>query len=120
MNIKENYIVMVFVKEFDNRKIYNIGLSKKNKDGGYDSGYIQARFKKNIELENKTRIKVKESWLSFNKNENKTFPFVFINDFEIIGTTKPKEEDPYKEMGEKIKTEANFEEITITDDDLPF
>ena len=120
MDFKENYIVMVFVKEFDNRKIYNIGLSKKNKDGGYDSGYIQARFKKDVELENKTRIKVKESWLSFNTNEGKTFPFVFINDFEILAETKPKEADPYKEIGESIKTEANFEQIEITDDDLPF
>lgn len=114
MDFKENYIVMVFVKEFDNRKIYNIGLSKKNKAGGYDNGYIQARFKKDVEIANKTRIKVKESWLSFNVNENKTFPFVFINDFEVLS-----EENPYKEMGEKIKTEVQ-QQIEITDEDLPF
>ena len=120
MDFKENYIVMVFVKEFDNRKIYNIGLSKKNKDGGYDNGYIQARFRKDVEIEDKTRIKVKESWLSFNKNENKTFPFVFINDFEILAEAKPKQEDPFKEMGEKVKTEAKLDQIEITDADLPF
>lgn len=115
MDFKGNFIVMVFVKEYEGRKLYSIGLSKKNKDGGYDNGYISARFKKDVELENKTRIKVKESWLSFNVNENKTFPFVFINDFEILSET-----NPYKEMGEKIKTEAKLDQIEITDADLPF
>lgn len=118
MNIKENYIVMVFVKEYEGRKLYSIGLSKKNKNGGYDNGYISARFRKGVELEDKTRIKVKESWLSFNKNENKTFPFIFINDFEKLAEAKPKE-DPYKEFGDNLKTKRE-EQIEITDADLPF
>lgn len=120
MDFKENYIVMVFVKEYEGRKIYSIGLSKKNKEGGYDNGYISARFKKDIILDNKTRIKVKESWLSFNVNENKTFPFIFINDFEIIGTAKPKEDsNVYEDFGNSIKTEVQ-EQIEIQESDLPF
>ena len=109
---------MVFVKEYEGRKLYSIGLSKKNKDGGYDNGYITARFRKDVELENKTRIKVVDSWLSFNTNENKTFPFVFINEFEIIGTAKPKE-DAFKEFGDNLKTKRE-EQVEITDEDLPF
>lgn len=120
MNFEKDYIVMVFMKEYDNRKLYSIGLSKKNKNGAYENGFISARFKKGVELENKTRIKVKDSWLSFNINENKTFLYIFINDFEIIGTAKPKEENVYEEFGKNIKTEAKLEEINITDDDLPF
>lgn len=120
MDFKENFIVMVFTKEFDGRKLYSIGLSKKNKDGGYDNGYISARFKKDIVLTNKTRIKVKEAWLSFNTNESKTFPFVFINDFEIISEAKPKEDNNvYEDFGNSIKTEVQ-EQIEITDDDIPF
>lgn len=119
MDFKENYIVMVFVKEYEGRKLYSIGLSKKNKEGGYDNGYISARFKKDIVLNNKTRIKVKESWLSFNTNENKTFPFIFINDFEIVSEAKPKEDNVYEDFGKSIKTEVQ-EQIEITDSDLPF
>lgn len=120
MNFEKNYIVMVFVKEYEGRKLYSIGLSKKNKEGGYDNGYMSARFRKDVELENKTRIKVKDSWLSFNTNEGKTFPFVFINDFEVLGTAKPKEEaDPYKEFGDNIKTEVK-EQVEIQESDLPF
>lgn len=121
MDFKENYIVMVFVKEHEGRKVYSLGLSKKNKNGGYDNGYILARFKKDIVLDNKTRIKVKESWLSFNTNENKTFPFIFINDFEILAEAKPetKETNPYEDFGNSIKTEVQ-ETFDIQESDLPF
>ena len=121
MNIKENYIVMVFVKEFEGRKLYSIGLSKKNKNGGYDNGFMSVRFKKDVVINNKTRIKLKDAWLSFNTNEGKTFPFIFINDFEIISEPNPnkKEENPYEDFGNSIKTEVQ-EQLEITDDDLPF
>lgn len=122
MNIKENYIVMVFCKEFEGRKLYSIGLSKKNKNGGYDNGFMSVRFKKDVVVNNKTRIKLKDAWLSFNTNEGKTFPFIFINDFEIISEPNPekKESNPYEDFGNSIKTEANFNQIEITDEDLPF
>lgn len=125
MNIKENYIVMVFCKEFEGRKLYSIGLSKKNKNGGYDNGFMSVRFKKDVVVNNKTRIKLKDAWLSFNTNEGKTFPFIFINDFEIISETNPsaekcgKEENPFEDFGNSIKAEVQ-EQIEITDDDLPF
>lgn len=124
MNFEKDYIVMVFVKEFDNRKLYSIGLSKKNKDGGYENGFINARFKKDIILNNKTRIKVKDSWLSFNTNDNKTFPYVFINQFEVISEAKPvakcgKEENPFEEFGNSIKTETQ-DQFNIEECNLPF
>lgn len=121
MNIKENYIVMVFCKEFEGRKLYSIGLSKKNKNGGYDNGFMSVRFKKDVVVNNKTRIKLKDAWLSFNTNEGKTFPFIFINDFEIISEPNPnkKEENPYEDFGNSIKTEVN-EQIEIQESDLPF
>lgn len=120
MDFKGNFIVMVFVKEIEGRKIYSIGLSKKNKQGGYENGYIQARFKKDIVLNNQTRIKVKEAWLSFNKNENKTFPFIFVNDFEVLAESKPKDDsNVYEDFGNSIKTEVQ-EQIEIQDSDLPF
>lgn len=125
MNIKENYIVMVFCKEFEGRKLYSIGLSKKNKNGGYDNGFMSVRFKKDVVVNNKTRIKLKDAWLSFNTNEGKTFPFIFINDFEIISETNPsaekcgKETNPFEDFGNSIKTEVN-EQIEIKESDLPF
>lgn len=123
MKLERDYTTMIYVSTFDDRKIYNLGLSKKNQNDEYEYGYMQARFRKGTEIENKTKIKVKDSWLSFNKNENKTFPFVFINEFEVLAEPKPEKtdpEEPFKQMGNKIKTEENFEQIEIQDSDLPF
>ena len=125
MDFKGGNIVMVFCKVFDDRKLYSIGLSKKNKNGGYDSGFMSVRFKKGVEITNKTRIKIKDAFLSFNVSDNKTFPYIFINDYEIISEVNPgaeecgKEANPYEEMGNSIKTEVQ-QTIEITDDDLPF
>lgn len=119
MDFKGNFIVMVFVKEIEGRKLYSIGLSKKNQKGGYDNGYMSVRFKKDVVINNKTRIKVKDAWLSFNTNEGKTFPFIFINDFELVSEAKPKEDNVYEDFGNSIKTEVQ-EQIEIQDSDLPF
>lgn len=120
MNLEAGKIVMVFVKEFDGRKIYSIGLSKKNKNGSYENGFMSARFKKDVDIANKTRIKIKDAFLSFNVNENKTFPYIFIRDFEKISEPKPKEENnPYEEFGNSIRTEVQ-EQFEIDDSELPF
>ena len=121
MNFKDDFIVMVFVKEIEDRKLYSIGLSKKNQKGGYDKGYMSVRFKRDVVINNKTRIKVKDAWLSFNTNEGKTFPFIFINDFEILAEAKPetKETNPYEDFGNSIKTEVQ-ETFDIQESDLPF
>lgn len=122
MNLEAGKIVMVFCKEFDDKKIYSIGLSKKNKNGGYDNGFMSVRFKKGIEVGNKTRIKIKDAWLSFNVKDNKTFPYIFINDYEIISETNPEHKE-IQEMtnDEHYKTKSDtFEQVEITDEDLPF
>jgi glutaredoxin len=122
MNLEAGKITMVFVKEFDGRKTYSIGLSKKNKNGSYENGFMSARFKKDVEIANKTRIKIKEAFLSFNVKDNKTFPYIFINDYEIISETNPEHKE-IQEMtnDEHYKTKSDtFEQVEITDEDLPF
>ena len=122
MNLEAGKITMVFVKEFDGRKIYSIGLSKKNKNGSYENGFMSARFKKDVDIANKTRIKIKEAFLSFNVKDNKTFPYIFINDYEIISETNPEHKE-IQEMtnDEHYKTKSDtFEQVEITDEDLPF
>ena len=122
MNLEVGKITMVFVKEFDGRKIYSIGLSKKNKNGSYENGFMSARFKKDVEIANKTRIKIKEAFLSFNVKDNKTFPYIFINDYEIISETNPEHKE-IQEMtnDEHYKTKSDtFEQVETTDSDLPF
>lgn len=67
---------------FKNEKSYTLGLSKKDKDGKYENGYIKCQFKKDVQIENKTKITINEAWISFYKDKNGyTVPYIFINDF---------------------------------------
>lgn len=116
MEIISNKEEMIFKNEYNGKVFYSIGISKKNQDGKYENGYINVRFKKNVELENQTKIKINKAWVDFYCKDRKTFPYIFISEFE-----KVEDKNPYEEFGESIKTESQIgEQIQITDDDMPF
>lgn len=116
MEVKSNKDEIIFKKEFNGRINYSLGLSKKDKEGKYVNGYMPVQFKKGVEIENQTKIKIKEAWIGFNVHEKKTFPYIFINDFEIA---EKKETNPYEEFA--IKTESDLgEQIKIDESELPF
>lgn len=84
--------VMIFRNDFEDRTYYKFGISKRLSDGTYENGYMDCQFRKETELDNKTKIHPKEAWLSFYINkDNRTIPYVFINEFEII-------DDVYEEV----------------------
>ena len=113
MNI-EQCEVMVFKYDGQYGASYSIGLSKKNQEGKYENGYFSCKFKKGVEIDNKTKIKIKNAWLTFNQKEGKTYPYIFIADYDMI------EE---KEV-ENVETDLfqEFADETIDEDlsDLPF
>lgn len=83
MNIIFNKPVMVFRKDFENRAVYRLGLSKRLKDGTYDNAYIECQFKKDVSVENMTKILPTDAWLTFYKTKDgKTVSYIFINQFE--------------------------------------
>ena len=103
---------MIFKNEKDGKISYQIGLSRKKEDGTYENGYMLVRFRKDIELDNQTKIKIKSAWLDFLKIEKRTIPYIFINDFEKV------------ESKEEIKQQKSVDNWTsakdIEPDDLPF
>lgn len=113
MEITSNRPVMVFKK---NNK-YSIGVSKKNKDGSYENAYIKIEFNKGVELEDKTLIDIKKSWLSFYnweyEDKKGTTFLVRCSDFEKV------DNDLYDNLS--INTESNIDEqFGISESDLPF
>ena len=79
--------VMVFVNEHNDKKFYSIGISRKLSDGSYENGFLPAQFKKEVSVDNKTKIDIKKAWLSFYKTtEGRTVPFVFISEFDATET----------------------------------
>lgn len=116
MEIMSNKNEMIFRTDFDDGTRYSIGLSRKNSDGSYARGYMLVKFRKGVELEDKTLIRITNGWLDFYKDKNdRTVPYIFINEFE-----KAKK-DPFEEFGKTITTKSKIEEqLQITENDLPF
>lgn len=122
MNIDNKYPVMIFKREYEGKTFYNVGLSRKDRDGNYINGYMSCRFKNGVEVADKTKIYIKSAWLDFYLKDKVTVPYIFINEFETVGETIDKAKrdieinkepatDPFAEFGK---------EIELTDADLPF
>ena len=120
MNIQSEKPYMIFVKEYNSKKYYKVGLSKKLQDGNYENGYIDVQFKKGIDLENKTQIYFKNAFLTFYKTkDSKTIPYIMILDYELVSDVIDREhkeikkdaepsEDLFAEFGKELD-EDNFE-----------
>lgn len=83
MEVIDSREQMIFRKERDGKISYAAGLSKKKDDGTYEKGFVAVRFRKDIELKDRTKIKIKEAWLDFYKIDKRTIPYIFINKFDM-------------------------------------
>ena len=81
MHIRENEEVIIFKNDKD---YYSIGLSRKDRNNQVYYGYFPCQFKKGVSVENKTRIKLKNAFISFYLKENETKSYLMICDFEEI------------------------------------
>ncbi|MBQ0111753.1 MAG: hypothetical protein KBT03_01355 [Bacteroidales bacterium] len=97
---------------------YSLGVSSKDADGNWVNSFMSCRFKKGVELENKTKINIKNAFPTVGNEYNGTRPISwFINDFEIVesGETvveKPKVPQPspddFMKIPESVAEELPF------------
>ena len=113
MNIETDKIKNIFRYDKDGKAYYSIGLSKKDKDGNYINGYMNCKFPKEAEVPNKSKIKIHEAWIDFYVKDKVTYPYVFINKYEMV-------EDIKEEIPQNIKTDYEENGIVINENDLPF
>ena len=113
MNIISDKKEIVFRSEHDGKVYYSIGMSKKRQDGSYENGYMNVHFKKDVELQNKTKILIKQAWLDFYTKNKQTVPYVFINEFETVSEQEDKKEKKEDSWGSP-------KDIEIEPDELPF
>ena len=69
---------------------------------------MPCKFRKGVELPNKSKIKIRNAFISFNLKDKKTYPYIFINSFEELYQEEKKEEvkpDPYEEFAEQKNEE---------------
>lgn len=75
---------MVFRKDYNGKVFYNIGITQTQPDGQKINGYMPVRFKRGVELENKSKIKIKQAFENFYKKGFDTIFYLQITDFELL------------------------------------
>ena len=110
MKIIHEYPVKVFENEYNGKKFYKIGISKKDRDGNYINGYIDAQFRKEAKVDTSKKIYIQDAWLDFFRIEKITHTYIFINAFEYVSDAINKiQSDPFEDLG-----------VEINDEDFPF
>lgn len=119
MEIINKYPVKIFKREYEGKTYYKIGLSKKDQNGKYINGYIDAIFRKDANVDDSKKIYIKNAWLDFYKTKDgKTVINIFINKFDYVSDVIQDSKAP----GEELDSTASIlsEDIEIDDDSLPF
>lgn len=113
MQIIQQYPVKVFKNTYQDKTYYKIGLSRKDQNGNYINGAIDARFRNDIkDIDDSKNIYIQEGWLDFYVKDKITHLYLFINKFDYVSDVvkeSKNEIDPFAEFGTEL-----------TDDDLPF
>lgn len=92
---------------------YSTGVSNKRQDGSYVNAYLDVRFRKNVVVENRTRIDIKKGFLT-------------VREFEFNGEKRKKIELMVMEFEVIESDEVYADEYTpngfsaLSDDDVPF
>ena len=110
-------IIFRFERE-DGKVSYAKGMAHKLQDGTWEHGYIPVRFPKGTDLKNKTKIIIKEAWDDFFIKDNKTYPYYYINKFELASDFEAIKQvaDSYIEKKER----TYLEEQQLDTGEYPF
>lgn len=95
MHIRDNEEVIIFKNDKD---YYSIGLSRKDRNNETYYGYFPCQFKKGVSVENKTRIKLKNAFISFYIKDDKTMPYIMILNYEEV-----QEKENYSKIKEEME-----------------
>lgn len=108
MNITSDRPVMVFKREYQGREYYSLGLSKKDRNNNYINGYMACEFRKGVHLDDKTKIYLKNAFITFYLKDKTTVPYAKILDFETVEETIQNSKDPFEEFGEQVDIDDNM------------
>ncbi len=100
----------IFAKAHEGRDgtwyTYSTGVSSKRQDGSYTNAYLDVRFRKGVVVENKTKIDIKDGFLT-------------VREFEVNGETRKKIE--LMVLAFDIAEGGNTTGFTaLRDDEVPF
>ena len=103
MQITTKYPITIYRKEFKDKVIYSTRISKKDKEGNYQNAFIPVQFKKDINVEDRSKIKILNGWLDFYINkDNKPVFSIFISQFST------EEGDVFQDFGDSVELDDTF------------
>lgn len=106
MTITSDKPEMIFRDDKGKFPRYSIGVSSKTPEGDWIKGYVPCKFKKGVEVENMTKILIKNSFYSVSKGEKYNFVSIMITDFEVI--EEEKSSDDFMNIPSGIEEELPF------------
>lgn len=64
---------------------YSLAVASKDKDGNWVNGYIDAQFKKNVDVNNKAKINIGNAFYTVNKGKDgKNYIKLFVMEFDVV------------------------------------
>lgn len=106
MTITSDKPEMIFRDDKGKFPRYSIGVSSKTPEGDWIKGYVPCKFKKGVEVENMTKILIKNSFYSVSKGEKYNFVSIMITDFEVV--EEEKSSDDFMNIPSGIEEELPF------------
>ena len=90
--------------------LYSVGVSSKNMDGNWVSGYLPCRFKKGVSVANKTKIKINSAFFVCSKSGDKTYVSLMITNFDVLeqGESAADQTDEFLKIDESVNDEVPF------------
>lgn len=105
MTITSDKPEMIFRDDKGQYPRYSIGVSSKGPDGEWIRGYVPCKFKKGVELENMTKIKIKNAFYTVSKGEKYNFVSIMITDFDIESDEAPAD---FMDIPDGVQEELPF------------
>ena len=103
MQVITKYPITIYRKKFEDKICYSTRISKKDKEGNYQNAFIPVQFKKDINVEDRSKIMIMNGWLDFYINkENKPVFTIFISEFST------EEGDVFQSFGDTVELDDTF------------
>ena len=103
MQITTKYPITIYRKEFGDKICYSTRVIKKDKEGNYKGAFIPVNFKKDISVEDRSKITIMNGWLDFYiDKENKPVFIIFISQFST------EEGDVFQSFGDTVELDDTF------------
>lgn len=125
--IRINKLYMIFRQEYNSKIFYKVQITKKNFDGTEIKSYMPVTFKKGVELDNKSIIKIKkaiENWYPDKNNKYENHYFYNIIEFQLVKNEKLEKEQALDAFQADLANRGNNsfidfgDEVTIDDNFL--